>query len=280
MIIALFPNKQFPKSFLIAKEIKGFFQKKNISLVVEDSFSKKMNLPPLSSVSKEEVHFFLAFGGDGTILRLYHEHIDYKASILGINLGHLGFMADIPVKEYKAYLTDFIKGKYSVEKRLVLKGTIGKKKCRAVNDIVLHRHMNSSLIKLHIEIDGVYMNTFVADGLIISTPNGSTAYSLAAGGPILTPDLDAFVITPICAHTISNRPFVLSSDHKVKIKCINQKKPIEVRADGLDSFLLKNETLTIQRSRHLFRLVNLEKNDYFYTLRTKLNWSGSANIAN
>ncbi len=276
MIIALFPNEQFPKSFGIAKEIKTFFEKKGISLVVEDAFSKEMNLPSLSSFPKEKIDFFLAFGGDGSVLRLYHKYIDYTSPILGINLGHLGFMTDIPIKEYKTHLIDFLEGRYSVEKRLVLKGVMGKKKCRAANDLVLHRHTNSSLIELYIEVDGVYVNTFVADGLIISTPNGSTAYSLAAGGPILTPNLDAFVITPICAHTISNRPFVLSSHHKVTIKCINQDKPIEVRADGLDAFLMKEEILTIEKSNHLFRLVNLEKNDYFSTLRKKLNWSGSA----
>jgi len=276
MIIALFPNRQFKKSFEVAKDLKKLFSGKKITLVAEDASAKALNLPPLSKTPKTKVDFFITFGGDGTILQLYHNYIDYKASILGINLGHLGFMADIPLKEYKSYFADFLKGKYVVEKRLVLKGMLGSKKCRAVNDIVLHRHNQPSLIELKVTIDGTYMNTFVADGIIVATPNGSTAYSLAAGGPILTPALDAFVITPICPHTISNRPFVVSAKHKVEIQYVGNKGPIEVRADGLNGFPMKpKQKLILQKSNHIFRLVNLAKNDYFTTLRTKLDWSGA-----
>lgn len=276
MIIAIFPNDQFKESYQIAKKIKTILQKKKIQLVAEKLLAKELKIASLEEVPKEKVDFFIAMGGDGTILRLYHRYIDFQASILGINLGHLGFMSDIPVKEWESYLQDFLAGKYIVENRLVLKGELGGKKCRAVNDIVLHRYNNPSLIELSIQVDDIYMNTFVADGLILATPNGSTAYSLAAGGPILAPDLKAFVITPICAHTISNRPCVLSSSHKLQIQYLSEAGPIEVRADGLDHFLMHpGEKLLVQKSNHIFRLVNLEKNDYFHTLRTKLDWSGA-----
>ncbi len=146
---------------------------------------------------------------------------------------------------------------------------------RAVNDIVIHRAQNYSLIELAIHVDGTYVNTFTADGIIIATPNGSTAYSLAAGGPILSPHLDAIVITPICPHTISNRPIVLTSDRKIEIQYISEYDPIDVRSDGLDAISMKSgETLTVNRSSRAFKRVNLNRHEYFSTLRTKLGWSG------
>jgi NAD+ kinase len=144
-----------------------------------------------------------------------------------------------------------------------------------VNDIVVHRAQNPSLIELAIHVDGLYLNTFEADGLIISTPNGSTAYSLAAGGPILSPDLPALVLTPICAHTISNRPIVLTADQEIQIQYLSDYEPVEVRADGLEHFYLRTgEVFKIVRSPKNFRMVSLFRRDYFSTLRTKLGWSG------
>ena len=129
------------------------------------------------------------------------------APILGINLGHLGFMADVPVQDIFPSLADLLAGKYRIDERIMLEAISPDGKIlHAVNDIVLHRGVNYSLIELSMHLDNKPVNTFVADGIIISTPNGSTAYSLAAGGPIISPGLDAIVITPICPHTISNRP--------------------------------------------------------------------------
>ena len=140
---------------------------------------------------------------------------------------------------------------------------------------MIHRAQNYSLIELAIQVDGVYVNTFVADGIIVATPNGSTAYSLAAGGPILSPKLEALVITPICPHTISNRPIVLTTDRTIEIQYLSEYNPIDVRADGLDAFVMNaGESMTIRRSERKFKLVNLHRHEYFSTLRTKLGWSG------
>jgi NAD+ kinase len=146
---------------------------------------------------------------------------------------------------------------------------------RAVNDFVIHRASNYSLIELSIQVDGEYVNTFVADGIIIATPNGSTAYSLAAGGPILSPDLDALVITPICPHTISNRPIVLTAERRIEITYLSDYDPVEVRADGLEAhFLTTGQSLHVTKSNRPFKLVNLHEHEYFATLRRKLGWSG------
>jgi NAD+ kinase len=214
-------------------------------------------------------------GGDGTILRISHQYSHLDAPILGINLGHLGFMADVPAADIFPSLTDLLKGAYTIDHRLAIEGSIGEKKLRAVNDIVVHRASNYSLIELSIHVDGIYVNTFIADGIILATPNGSTAYSLAAGGPILSPLLDAVVITPICPHTISNRPIVLTAEKQIEIQYLSTYDPVEVRSDGLEvNYLTTGQSIHLTKSKQPFKLVNLNRHEYFSTLRSKLGWSG------
>lgn len=271
MIIALFPNEKKKQSFEIATQICSFLKTKGVEVVAEDEKSAAIGAGKLSAIDPMKIEFLIAMGGDGTILRLCHQYSHLHAAIAGINLGHLGFMADIPIEDIYPSLTDLLDGKYKIDHRLIIEAN----GLQAVNDIVIHRAHNYRLIELAIEVDGTYVNTFTADGVIIATPNGSTAYSLAAGGPILSPNLDAIVITPICPHTISNRPIVISPDRKIKIKYVSEYEPIEVRADGLEAISLNpGDTLDLKRSKDTFKRVNLNRHDYFSILRTKLAWSG------
>lgn len=276
MVIALFPNEKKKQSFELASEIQKFFQKKGITVAAEDEKAAKIGAKPFSEVDLKEIEFLISMGGDGTLLRIAHQYSDLNAPILGINLGHLGFMADVPIPDIFHSLNDLLAGHYSIDERLVLEASKGKKEVLySVNDVVFHRAQNYSLIELAISIDGTYVNTFVADGIIVSTPTGSTAYNLAAGGPIISPLLDGLVVTPICPHTISNRPIVLPTDRTIEIKYLSHYDPIDVRADGLTAFSLQaEETVVIKKSKRKFRLVNLKRHDYFSTLRTKLGWSG------
>ena len=276
MIIALFPHEKKKHSFELAIQIREFFESKDIAVAAEDEKAGSIGAMPLSSVDPNEIKFLISMGGDGTLLRISHHYSHLDAPILGINLGHLAFMADIPSSDIFPSLTDLLNGDYTVEHRLALEASASRRdRLRAVNDIVFHRANNYSLIELAIQADGIYINTFVADGIIVATPTGSTAYSLAAGGPILAPTLDAVVITPICPHTISNRPIVLTSDRKIEIQYISTYDPIDVRADGLDAMTLKSgDAISIQRSSQPFKIVNLHRHEYFSTLRKKLGWSG------
>ena len=275
MMIALFPNEQKKQSFDLATNIREFLQDQGVTVVAVVEKADAIGALPISSVKQEEIQFLIAMGGDGTILRISRNFAHLNAPILGINLGHLGFMADVPISDIYPSLSDLLSGAYTIDHRLVLDGTNGTNTLRAVNDIVIHRGNNHSLIELAIQVDGIYVNTFVADGIIIATPNGSTAYSLAAGGPILSPTLEAVVITPICPHTISNRPIVLTADKQIEIQYLSAYDPIEIRADGLDAFSFSTgESFTIKRSSLAFKLVNLHRHEYFSTLRTKLGWSG------
>lgn len=276
MIIALFPNEKKQPSFELAIAIREYLEERGVTVVAEDEKASQIGAKPLSSVDLEQISFLIAMGGDGTILRLSSRYGHLKAPILGINLGHLGFMAEIPIGDVYPSLSDLLNGSYTIDHRLVIEAEGPEnQKLQAVNDLVVHRAKNYSLIELAIHIDGVYVNTFVADGIIIATPNGSTAYSLAAGGPILSQTLEALVITPVCPHTISNRPIVVSSHHIITIEYLSHYDPIDVRADGLDAISMrKNDTITIRKSPNTFKLANLHRREYFSTLRSKLNWSG------
>lgn len=276
MLIALFPNEKKKHSFDLAIEIRDFFERHGIGVVAEDEKADKIKALPLSKADPKKIKFLISMGGDGTLLRIAHQFSHLDASILGINLGHLGFMADVPAEDMIPSLKDLLEGAYTIDERLMIECANEQGKVlKAVNDIVLHRAQNYSLIELAIHLDGVYVNTFVADGIIIATPNGSTAYSLAAGGPILSPTLDAVVLTPICPHTISNRPLVLTADHEIQIQYLSPYNDIDVRADGLNAFAVAtNQKITIRRSKKTLKLVNLKRHEYFTTLRTKLGWSG------
>jgi NAD+ kinase len=276
MIIALFANtsKKYAKS--LALGVAEFLTGQNVTVVAAEETSTALNLPPLSSIDLASIDFIISLGGDGTILQIVHKHKDLDAPILGINLGHLGFMADVPVSDLYPSLQDLLSGAFEIEKRLVIEGeTQQKKRCFAVNELVMHRGKNPSLIEVAIHVGGTYVNTFVADGVILSTPCGSTAYSLAAGGPILSPELEALVLTPISPHTISNRPIVLNPNEEIQLQYLSDFDAAEVRADGLESFDIKTgEVFKISRSKKTFKLVSLVRHDYFSTLRTKLGWSG------
>jgi len=276
MIFAIFPHSKKKESKHLAIGIQEYLAARGAIVVAEDEVAGSIGAKPLSEVEPQDIDFLMSMGGDGTILRLVHKYAHLKAAVVGINLGHLGFMADIPVSEIYPSLQDLLSGAYSIDERLTLRGVLPSgKEDFAVNDFAVHRGKNGSLVELAIHVGGSYLNTFVADGVIVSTPNGSTAYSLAAGGPILTPNLEAIVVTPVSPHTISNRPIVLPADQEVQIQYLSEYDPVEVTCDGLSHFSLHTgDTLKISRSEKSFRLVNLLRHDYFSTLRTKLAWSG------
>lgn len=276
MIIAIFANIHKKQSKNLAIGVREFLCNHGITVVAEEEEAKILGAQPLSQVNPEEIDFLISMGGDGSILRLVHKYESLDAPILGINLGHLGFMADVPLSDIYPSLQDLIQGSYKIHKRVMVHGeTLSGERCFAVNDIVVHRARNPSLVEIAIHVDGLYLNTFEADGIILATPNGSTAYSLAAGGPIISPDLEALVLTPISPHTISNRPIVLTSNQEIQIQYLSDYDPVEVRADGITSMNLHTgDVFRITRSHKNFKLVSLLRRDYFSTLRTKLGWSG------
>ncbi|MBI3237010.1 MAG: NAD(+)/NADH kinase [Chlamydiales bacterium] len=276
MIIAIFANTSKKQSKNLSISIQEFLSQQGVTVVAEDEEAPQIGATPLSEIDPQKIDFMISMGGDGTILRLVHKYAYLNKPVLGINLGHLGFMADVPISDIYPSLQDLINGAYKIHERVAIQGeNLHGQTCYAVNDIVIHRARNPSLVELAIHIDGLYLNTFEADGIIIATPNGSTAYSLAAGGPIISPDLEALALTPISPHTISNRPIILTANQQIQIQYLSDYDPIEVRADGLTNHTLQTgEVFRICRAPNNFKLVSLLRRDYFSTLRTKLGWSG------
>lgn len=276
MKVALFPKVQEEDSKKLAEEVLDFLSKHQVEVVVEDDKADVLGALPLSSADPNSIDILITMGGDGSILRVAHQYSNLDAAILGINLGHLGFMADVKISDIIPGLENLVNNRFTIQERVMIEGESStNQEFFAINDCVLHRARNPSLVEITIHVDNLFLNTFEADGVIIATPNGSTAYSLAAGGPIVSPDIEAFVITPICPHTISNRPIVLTPSQNIRIEYKGHKGPIEFVTDGLDHFEMKvGDQIHLRKSPKKFKLVNLKGIDYFSTLRHKLGWSG------
>jgi len=274
--IAIFFNPQKPEAEQVALGISRYLSQKGVTVYSEQGSAASIEAKSLTIADPHAIACSICLGGDGSILRLMHRHPELKAPIFGINMGSLGFLADTPLSEVYPTLDSYLAGKFEIQKRLMMDGTFAdKRECFAVNEIVIHRGQNPSLIDLAIFVDGKYLNTFSADGVIFSTPTGSTAYSLAAGGPILTPEVKAFTITPISPHTISNRAIVLMPSSEIRVDYISKHHPVDVISDGLTiGNLGPGESFVIRPSLRSFNIVNMLQHDFYSTLRTKLGWSG------
>jgi NAD+ kinase len=221
-----------------------------------------------------ESEIVIALGGDGTILRAAGMVHESSTPILGVNLGRLGFLADSAPGELEKAIARLIQGDYGVEDRLALKASVGDTVAFALNEVVIEKGVLARLIDIKTWIDDVSVSSFWGNGLIVSTPTGSTSYSLSAGGPVLHPSLDCFVITPICPHSLSQRPLVVPADQQVVVQVAAEHADIILTADGQT---VKNMTpedrVTICRSDRPVRLINLHGLSFYDLLRRKLDWS-------
>jgi NAD+ kinase len=229
------------------------------------------------------VDLIVVFGGDGTILRTVRLVRDRDVPIVGINLGVFGYLTEVNLDEMYSAMEVILAGDFQVEKRMMLDvdveiGGEGEtfREGSVLNDVVINRGNLSRIVELETTVDGRYMTTFKADGLIISTPTGSTAYSLSAGGPIVFPDLYSIIINPICPHTLTNRPVILPEKAEIKVTLRSMEQGATVTLDGQTSFTVKSgDVVTIRKSRHITTLVSSPHRGYLEILRTKLGWGGS-----
>ncbi len=214
------------------------------------------------------------------MLRVARETSGIGKPILGVNIGGLGFLTAVPSDSLGSALRRVWSGAFTIEERPLIEA-VGKNVGRGIsqmafNDFVLSRGSTPRLIELEVAVDGKNLTRFRCDGLIVSSPTGSTAYSLAAGGAIVDPSSEVFTITPICAHTLSNRSVIVGLSSKVEVRVASVKPETILSADGqIVSELSTGDTVTIRRSRKSVRLVHLNGTSFFETLRIKLNWSGS-----
>lgn len=222
----------------------------------------------------EEADLVVALGGDGTILRAADLVCNTNTPILGVNLGRLGFLADSTPDVLDLSLERLIRGDYEVEKRLALEAELGDKRSFCLNEFVIERGAHARIIQLMTRIGDVQVSGFWGNGLIVSTPTGSTSYSLSGGGPVLHPSLTAMVVTPICPHSLSQRPLVVPADETIEIEVFAEHQDIILTADGRTmTNLASRDRVTIRRAPHPVRLVNLQGLSFYELLRTKLDWS-------
>lgn len=224
-----------------------------------------------------EVDLLLVFGGDGTMLSAAREVDGSQTPLLGVNIGGLGFLTAVPSAELPAALKQIWAGQFKFESRALIEASA---KCTsksirqtALNDIVVSRGVTSRLIELDVEVDGEPLSRYRCDGLIVSSPTGSTAYSLSAGGALVFPTAEVFALTPINPHTLSNRSLILPLTANIRIKAIDE---TILSADGeVVSELAAGDTVTVRRSSHTVRLMHLADSSFFEALRHKLNWRGT-----
>ena len=237
-------------------------------------------ISPNAATLAQAVDLLIVFGGDGTMLHTAREIAGSDTPMLGINIGGLGFLTAVPSDQLPAALKLLWRGEFRFESRALIEagGTVrGKKlKATALNDIVISRGAISRLIALDVSVDGEPITRYRCDGLIISSPTGSTAYSLAAGGAIVMPTAEVFVLTPVCPHALSNRSIILPLSSSIQVKTLPSSTDIMLNADGqVVGTLDVGDTLTIRRSRSTVRLVHLANGSFLEALRRKLHWRGT-----
>jgi NAD+ kinase len=223
------------------------------------------------------VDLVLVLGGDGTMIATSRMIGDAEVPVLGINFGGLGYLAEFRIEELYDALESILSGNYRLDKRVMLSVELGgaeeATRNRVLNDVVINKSALARIIEIEAYLNGQFVNSFRADGLIVSTPTGSTAYNLSAGGPVIFPSMNAVVITPICPFTLSNRPIVVPDDAIIELRLKTDKEDVALTLDGQVGFPLKiDDQVIIRKSKTTFNLVQPMNRNYFDVLRDKLRW--------
>jgi NAD+ kinase len=223
----------------------------------------------------------LVFGGDGTMLRVARELNGADTPVLGINAGALGFLTAVPAEGMTEALRAVLEGRYVLRARTMLQATLGRKgrvlaSHYALNDVVITRGAKARIVRIEIRIDGELLTEYVCDGMIFASQTGSTAYSMGAGGPILIPGTEAFVLTPICPHSLTNRSVVIGRSAAAQARILSQPEELLLTMDGQVAIHLRSDDrVEVRRGNRQLQLVVPEGYSYYETLRRKLNWSGA-----
>jgi len=259
-------------SWLAARGLGAVLEKETADLVpaVAPTSAGKTELPG-------QVDLLIVLGGDGTLLSMARAVGDLGVPLLGMNLGGLGFLTATTLDEMFPALEAYLGGRMAIEERMLLAARVirnGQALCEyaALNDVVITKSAMSRIIDLSVSVEGRHATAYRADGLIISTPTGSTAYSLSAGGPILFPTMDAIVLTPICSHTLTNRPIVLPGTDRIEVTLLADQEVMATVDGQVGVGLRERDTVEVRKAASRMRLVRFPQRDFFSVLRTKLKW--------
>jgi len=278
--IGIFAKRHHQDAVKLAVDVVTWFRERDIEVFVDQPLAADMtgvkgypgrSIPAL-------VDLIVVLGGDGTLLSVARLVGELRTPILGVNLGSLGFLTEITRDELFPVLEQIASGDFNVSERMRLDAFIRRSgelvgRYRVLNDIVINKGALARIIDMEAWVDDSYLTTFKADGLIVATPTGTTAYNLAAGGPIIYPGLHCLVISPICPHTLTNRPIIVSDEALIKIEVKFQDEDVVFTADGQEGMpLLGGDVVELRKSRYATLLVKSPSKDYFEVLRTKLRW--------
>jgi NAD+ kinase len=264
------------------EEIAHFLMDRGCDVVLEADTASNMGMARFNTLDVDgigkESDLCLVVGGDGTMLGICRQLAQYKVPLIGINQGRLGFITDIPFGQYQTVLEPMLAGEYEEDQRSLMLGRVMRDgRCvfsaLAMNDVVVNRGASSGMVELRVEVDGHFVANQRADGLIIASPTGSTAYSLSAGGPLLHPAIDGWVIVPIAPHTLSNRPLVLTSAGEIAVEIVaGRDASASFDTQSLAS-LMHGDRIVVTRSDHKVRFLHPKGWSYFDTLRQKMHWN-------
>jgi NAD+ kinase len=267
----------------LVREVVGEFHEKEIEVAIENDTAGLAQQPAAGTIAQvaARADLIVVLGGDGTILNVVASAGDQLKPIFGINVGSLGFLTCVNSSAYREAVNAIVAGRITYSERALLavelrRGNEVLSSLHALNDAVVSRGDLSRLIRLHAKVNGEVLTEFNADGLIVATPTGSTAYSLSAGGPILSPDSGVFVITPICPHVLTNRSVIVSDTSTIEITPASSEYPTFLSVDGREPVRLPAEgEVVIRRANVMLQLGFLPEISFFGVLRQKLKWTGS-----
>ena len=263
-------------------QVINFLQGEGVHCLVDELTAEQLSGVKVDSGPMDDVvsrsDLVVVLGGDGTLLGLARTVATHNVPLLGINLGRLGFLADISLNKMVASLRAVLQGEYVIDERVMLEVSVDNELGAgvwALNDISVGKGQSGTLIQMKVTIDGEFAYNLRSDGLVVSTPTGSTAYALSAGGPIIAPSMDCVLLVPVCPHSLSNRPIVVPGSSKIEIEIM---EAVDARAH-VDSHthlnIREGGRLLIQVAESKVRLVHPEGHEYFGTLREKLHWAGT-----
>ncbi len=284
--IGLMVNYKKEKTRETACRIIDWLNSKKIKVCIEGNMGKEIGEEELNCPIEKffkEVDLIISLGGDGTLLRAARLAAAEDIPVFGVNLGGLGFLTQIGINDLEKSLEKLYQGRYFLDERMMLNCTVKRRegeivKFTALNDVVIGKGAFARIICLATYVNNDYVITYSADGLVVSTSTGSTAYSLSAGGPILNPNINSIILTPICPHTLSARPLIISENDQVKIKLESSEEKVMVTIDGQEGFVLKpKDEVIIKKSDHKARLITFKEKSFYAILREKLRWSGQIN---
>jgi len=286
--IGIIAKQNKPEAIPVVRNLVEWLQPKKIEVYMEEGMVKQFHPPlagpHLNSVEREDIptkaEMIIVLGGDGTLLSVARLVGDHDVPILGVNLGGLGFLTEITLEELYRVLEKVLQGDFITDERVVLNASVVRRGERmaefiVLNDAVINKGALARIIDLETTINGEYLTTFKSDGLILSTPTGSTAYNLSAGGPIVYPSLHCIIITPICPHTLTNRPIVIPDDVEIRATLKTKQQEVILTLDGQQGFTLEFEDIVeVKKAEgHIF-LIKSPYRHYFEVLREKLKWGG------